>query len=77
VREVDEIHDPEHQCQPGRQQEQQQAELQSIQALLDEESHGLRPAADLTKLEKQNGRNVSASAVLDRIGVAYFIEHFV
>ena len=40
VRQVDEIHDPEHQRQPGRKQEQQQPELQAVQALFDEQQHG-------------------------------------
>ena len=40
VRQIDEVHDAEHERQPGRQQEQQQAELQSVQALLDEKRHG-------------------------------------
>src|SRR5205085_12360448 len=39
MREVDEIHDPEHQRQAGREQEQQQAELQSVQELFDDEQH--------------------------------------
>jgi len=40
VRQIDEIHDAEHQRQPGRQQEQQQAELQPVQRLFDENQHG-------------------------------------
>ena len=40
MREVDEIHDPEHQRQAGRQQEQQQSELQPVQALFYEQKHG-------------------------------------
>ena len=36
VRQIDQVHDAEDERQPGRQQEQQQAELQSVQALLDE-----------------------------------------
>jgi hypothetical protein len=40
VRQIDEIHDAEHQRQPSRQQEQQQAELQPVQRLFDENQHG-------------------------------------
>ena len=36
VRQIHEIHDPENQRQTGRQQEQQQAELEAVQELLDE-----------------------------------------
>ena len=36
VRQVDEVHDAEDQRQPGGEQEQQQAELQAVEALLDE-----------------------------------------
>src|SRR6185437_3480313 len=39
MRQVDEVHDAEHQRQPRRQQEQQQPELQSIQDLFDNEQH--------------------------------------
>src|SRR6185437_6845123 len=39
MREIDEVHDPKHQRQPRRQQEQQQPELQSIQDLFDNEQH--------------------------------------
>ena len=39
VREVHQIHDAEHQRQPRGQQEQQQPELDSVQALLNEEDH--------------------------------------
>ena len=41
VRQIDEVHDAEHQRQSGREQEQQQAELQSVQDLFDDEQHGL------------------------------------
>jgi hypothetical protein len=40
VRQIDQVHDAEHQGQPRRQQKQQQAELQSVQALLDDKRHG-------------------------------------
>ncbi len=40
VRQVDEIHDAEHQRQAGRQQEQQEPELQAVEDLFDEEQHG-------------------------------------
>ena len=36
VRQVDQVHDAEDQRQPGRKQEQQQPELQTVQALFDE-----------------------------------------
>ena len=39
VREIDEVHDAEHQRQPCRQQEQQQAELQAVQRLFDDDQH--------------------------------------
>ncbi len=39
VRQIDQVHDAEDQRQPGRQQEQQQAELQAVQALLREQRH--------------------------------------
>ena len=40
VREIHEIHDPEHERQPGGQQEQQNAELQAVQRLREEEADG-------------------------------------
>ena len=40
VRQVHQIHDAENQRQPGREQEQQQPELQSVQALFDDQQHG-------------------------------------
>jgi hypothetical protein len=40
VGEVDEIHHPEHQRQPGRDQEQDHAELQAVENLDDEEGDG-------------------------------------
>ena len=39
VGEIDEIHDAEDERQPGGEQEQQQAELQAVQALFDQEQH--------------------------------------
>src|SRR6266478_711696 len=39
-RQIDEIHDAEHQRQSSRQQEQQEPELQPIQDLFDDEEHG-------------------------------------
>ena len=39
MRQIDEIHDAEHQRQAGRQQEQQQAELQAVQRLFYEDEH--------------------------------------
>ena len=46
VRQIDQIHDAEDQRQPGRQQEQQHAELDAVQALFDEVEHGPVPAAN-------------------------------
>ena len=40
MRQIDEVHDAEHQRQSRRQQKQQQAELQSVQELFDDEKHG-------------------------------------
>ena len=40
MRQIDEVHDAEHQRQSRRQQEQQQAELQPVQELFDDEQHG-------------------------------------
>ena len=40
VRQVDEVHDAEHQRQSGSEQEQQEPELQPVQELLEEEQHG-------------------------------------
>ena len=41
MRQIDEVHDAEHQRQPRRQQKQQQAELQAVQELFDDKQHGL------------------------------------
>ena len=38
VRQIQHVHDAEHQRQPGRDQEQHQSELQAVEQLLDEES---------------------------------------
>ena len=43
VREVDQVHDAEHQRQPGRHQEQHDAELHAVQALLEDEKRLHRP----------------------------------
>ncbi len=40
MRQIDEVHDAEHQRQTRRQQKQQQAELQSVQELFDDKQHG-------------------------------------
>ena len=37
VRQVDHVHDAEHERQPGREQEQHQAELQAVQRLLEDQ----------------------------------------
>ena len=39
VRQIDEVHDAEHQRQAGRQQKQQQPELQAVQRLFYEDEH--------------------------------------
>jgi uncharacterized DUF497 family protein len=41
MREVDQVHNAEDQRQAGGEQEQQQPELQTVQALFDEEKHQL------------------------------------
>ncbi len=41
VREIDEVHDAEHQGQSRRQQEQQEPELQPVQDLFDDQQHAL------------------------------------
>ena len=43
VRQVNQVHDPEHQRQSGRQQKQQQPELQPVQELFDDKQHGWTP----------------------------------
>jgi len=40
VRQVDEVHDAEHQREASCEQEEQQAELQAVQQLFDDEIHG-------------------------------------
>ena len=44
MRQVDEIHDAEDQCQARRQQEQQHPELDAVEKLLEEIEHGLTAA---------------------------------
>ena len=44
VRQIDEVHDAEDQRQPRRQQEQQHAELNAVEKLLDEIEHGFVPS---------------------------------
>jgi hypothetical protein len=39
MRQIDKVHDAEHQRQARRQQEQQQPELQSVQKLFDDKQH--------------------------------------
>src|SRR5262245_65819466 len=46
MRQIDKVHDPEHQRQPGGEQEQQQTELQAVQTLFEEEEHGFFYEAD-------------------------------
>ena len=48
MREIDEVHDAEHQRQTGREQEQQQPELQAVQDLFDDEQHAF------ANLERKN-----------------------
>ena len=57
MREIDEVHDAEHQRQSGGEQEQQQAELQSVQDLFDDEQHGSRKIA-------KSGSVVGAAALV-------------
>ena len=55
MREVDEIHDPEHQRQAGGEQEQQQAELQSVQELFDDKQHGRFEWTEESRLKANSG----------------------
>ena len=61
MRQIDEVHDAEHQRQPRRQQKQQQAELQPVQELFDDKQHSLsnRPPfvglVDLSTLSSTKG----------------------
>jgi hypothetical protein len=61
VRQIDEIHDAEHQRQAGCQQKQQQAELQAVQRLFDENQP--RPLSDrdlhATPCVRREGKPVS------------------
>ena len=63
VRQIDEIHDPENQRQSGRQQKQQQTELQPVQKLFDEKQHhsplSARPARLLMKSRTAASRSPS------------------
>jgi len=45
MREVDEVHDPEDEREPGRDQEQRHAELEPVERLLDKEEEGHRLVA--------------------------------
>ena len=80
VRQIDEIHDAEHERQAGGKQEQQQAELQAVQALFDKQQHGLRcaraPAAMSHALKKRDGSGSQAPAVPRRLNPYHFIGHF-
>jgi hypothetical protein len=42
MRQIDQVHDAEHQRQPGRHQEQHDAELQPVQPLLDKQQRAHR-----------------------------------
>ena len=46
MRQVDQVHDAEDERQPGRQQEQEQPKLQTVQALFDQQQHGAGPGLD-------------------------------
>jgi hypothetical protein len=61
MRQIDEIHDAEHQRQPGCQQKQQQAELQSVQRLFDNDQH---VSLKLKAPTKQRQRNSTAARFL-------------
>src|SRR3954449_431080 len=55
VRQIDEIHDAEHQRQSRRQQKQQQAELQSVQELFDDKQHGRFEWSEESRLKEYSG----------------------
>ena len=86
VREIDEVHDAEHQRQPRRQQEQQQPELQAVQELFDDEEHrvfrrplysSVAPRCHFTlpwRISKKSGSALSAAALPSKIR-AHFIGH--
>ena len=67
VREVDHVHDPEHERQPGGEQEQHQPELQAVQGLLEEQDsgHACQWGAEAVRGD--------ASPLSDRAQRAYFI----
>ena len=67
VRQIDEIHDAEHQRQSRRQQKQQQAELQSVQELFDDEQHGHFVPALTIEAQWQQRRRSSAAAAMAAI----------
>ena len=58
VRQVDQIHDAEDQRQPRRQQEQQHAKLDAVEALLDEIQHG---SVTLTALQRSSPKAMGPS----------------
>ena len=62
MREIDQVHDAEHQRQSRRQQEQQQAELQSVQELFDDEQHGPLHRAGQRRAESKTAAAPSAAA---------------
>src|SRR6266480_2435384 len=47
------VHDAEPQREPGRQQEQQQTELQAVQALLEKQQHGASGAPAIPRLKSR------------------------
>src|ERR1700712_5539611 len=67
MRQIDEIHDAEHQRQTRRQQEQQQTELQSVQKLFDDQQH--KPHHSAARKQRQRA---GAAAALDG-----FFDHFI
>ena len=60
VRQVDQVHDAEDQRQPGRQQEQQHAELHAVQALLDEKQSSWRVDRGYSQAPRQDERRQRA-----------------
>ena len=66
VRQVHQVHDAEDQRQPGREQEQQQPELQAVQALFDEQQHGsdlsVTPSSGMIRRQHHPTRDSVATA---------------
>jgi hypothetical protein len=67
VRQIDEVHDAEHQRQPGRQQEQQQPELKAVEALLEEQTRhrSVRSPVSPTECSAQAAHRRSGTRSID------------